>query len=307
MSYLKAVLLGAVMMATPAIAQVPQISRAEAAQLYAAGGFPIRNNAPSNGCGEPAKPTITFVDMNADKRPEALFVDRGLCYLPDRAWASIVAKGADGKWRQIFGQNGTVRAIATRSAGWLDLQWTSNGKMQPLRYDGTAYVGSAVRPTAKPVPGAPPMPSPAPTPPSVASGTKPTGDAAIFRAAGLVKRSQQWRSDCDDPGTASYGPGTIETRKDLNGDGRPEAVVIEQSVYCYGNTGTGFWLVSQQADGSWKLITSGVGVADFLRTKGVGGWPDIQIGGPGFCFPVERWNGTKYILNRREYEGRPCR
>ena len=36
------------------------------------------------------------------------------------------------------------------------------------------------------------------------------------------------------------------------------------------------------------------------------GWPDIQVGGPGFCFPVLRWNGKEYILNRHEYEGKPC-
>jgi hypothetical protein len=45
----------------------------------------------------------------------------------------------------------------------------------------------------------------------------------------------------------------------------------------------------------------------FLTTKGVGGWPDIEIGGPGFCFPVERWNGKQYVLHRYEYEGKRCR
>ena len=46
---------------------------------------------------------------------------------------------------------------------------------------------------------------------------------------------------------------------------------------------------------------------DFLATKGVGGWPDIEMGGPGFCFPVWRWNGKAYALNRFEYEGKPCK
>lgn len=32
------------------------------------------------------------------------------------------------------------------------------------------------------------------------------------------------------------------------------------------------------------------------------GWPDISVGGPGFCFPVGRWNGKKYKLHRFEYE-----
>ena len=106
------------------------------------------------------------------------------------------------------------------------------------------------------------------------------------------------------PPPASSG---AATSGDLNGDGRPEAIVTEGGTYCYGNTGTGFWLVSQQADGSWKLITNSQGSAEFLKTRGVGGWPDLLIGGPGFCFPVQRWNGKAYIPNRREYEGKPCK
>jgi hypothetical protein len=48
-------------------------------------------------------------------------------------------------------------------------------------------------------------------------------------------------------------------------------------------------------------------VAEILATKGAGGWPDISVGGPGFCFPVFRWNGTAYANHRLEYQGKPCR
>lgn len=131
--------------------------------------------------------------------------------------------------------------------------------------------------------------------------------SAIFKAAGFTKQGKQWKSDCNDPGTTSYGPGTVEMKGDLNGDGRPEAVVTESGTYCYGMTGTGFWLVSQQADGSWKLMARETGIPEFLKTKGVGGWPDISVGGPGFCFPVLRWNGKAYVHHRSAYEGKPCR
>jgi hypothetical protein len=134
-----------------------------------------------------------------------------------------------------------------------------------------------------------------------------TADSSTaFRAAGFAKVAAQWRK-CADPGTASYEPGTIEMVRDLNGDGRPEALITEGSTFCHGNTGSGFDLVSKQADGSWKLIASRTGIASFLAATGVNGWPDIEIGGPGFCFPVERWNGREYRLNRRQYEGKPCR
>lgn len=134
----------------------------------------------------------------------------------------------------------------------------------------------------------------------------PADRTAAFRAGGFELVGKQWRA-CGDPGTPSYSPGTIETVRDLNGDGRPDAVITEGGTYCFGMTGTGFTIVSKQADGSWKLITASQGIASFLPTKGVGGWPDIEVGGPGFCFPVERWNGKAYALHRHQYEGKSCR
>jgi hypothetical protein len=46
---------------------------------------------------------------------------------------------------------------------------------------------------------------------------------------------------------------------------------------------------------------------EFLATKGISGWPDIVLGGPGFCFAVMRWNGKIYALNRFEYDGKRCK
>ena len=130
---------------------------------------------------------------------------------------------------------------------------------------------------------------------------------AAFKAAGFTLHGKNWRSACEDPDTASYTPGTIETVGDLNGDGRPDAVITEGSSFCYGMAGTGFSIVSKQANGSWKLITNGIGIVSLLSTKGVGGWPDIEIGGPGFCFPVQRWNGREYRLHGYQYEGKACK
>ena len=132
--------------------------------------------------------------------------------------------------------------------------------------------------------------------------------AAIFTAAGFKRHGAAWKSgNCDGAESESYSPGTIDTYRDLNGDGRPEAVAGEGGAICYGMTGMHFWLVSKQANGSWKLMHDATAMPDFLATKGVGGWPDIQMGGPGFCFPVWRWNGAAYKLNRFEYEGKRCK
>lgn len=143
--------------------------------------------------------------------------------------------------------------------------------------------------------------------PAFAQGTLSSADrAAAFRAGGFKMQGGQWRA-CGDPGTPSYSAGNIETARDLNGDGRPEAVITEGGTYCFGMTGTGYTIVSKQADGSWRRITESQGIPTFLGTKGAGGWPDIEVGGPGFCFPVLRWNGREYALHRHQYEGKPCR
>lgn len=143
-----------------------------------------------------------------------------------------------------------------------------------------------------------------------AAGPSPTlssaDRAAAFRAGGFTLQRGKWRA-CDDPGTVGYAPGTIDQVKDLNGDGLPEAVITEGSAYCFGATETSYALVSKRKDGKWALIDQGQGVVSFLSARGVGGWPDMEVGGPGFCFPVMRWNGRAYVLNRRQYEGKPCR
>ncbi len=141
-------------------------------------------------------------------------------------------------------------------------------------------------------------------PPPIAAAEQ----AAIFKAAGFTRKGAKWHSECGlEDNAPSATPGAIEDYRDINGDGRPDALVTEGGSFCYGNSGTGYWLLSKQASGAWKLMDSNTGILDLQKTKGVGGWPDIQVGGPGFCFPVLRWNGTAYKLNRHQYEGRPCK
>jgi hypothetical protein len=127
---------------------------------------------------------------------------------------------------------------------------------------------------------------------------------AIFRAAGAVQRGDKWIVCADDPQAEGAA---IDQISDLNGDGRPEAFVSEGGSFCYGFTGMGFQLLSQQADGSWKRITGDIGMPEPLETMGKDGWPDLSIGGPGFCFPVQRWNGKEYALHRFEYQGKACK
>lgn len=129
--------------------------------------------------------------------------------------------------------------------------------------------------------------------------------AAVFKAAGATKQKNgRWVICTDDPQTSGA---SIDEVRDLNGDGRPEAVVIEDGTFCNGASGARFSLVSKQADGGWRSMLDSEGMATVLATKGKDGWPDVSVGGPGFCFPVMRWNGTQYAFNRNEYEGKRCK
>lgn len=120
----------------------------------------------------------------------------------------------------------------------------------------------------------------------------------IFKAVGFSKTTDGWDGGC--------GLGEITTYKDLNGDGLKEAVISDSSFMCYGNTGVGYYIISKQLNGTWKPIFENMGIPTFLKTKGIDGWPDIENGGPGFCFAVFRWNGNSYEVNRFEYKGAPC-
>ena len=164
-------------------------------------------------------------------------------------------------------------------------------------------------------PAAAPTPEPTPSPAAAPAATTPGGSStlsavetnAAFMAAGFKQHGKQWRSACgvEDP-SASYGAGSIDKVADLNGDGRPEVVIVEGGTYCYGMTGQGYWLLSQQADARWKLMDSRTGMLEVLNTRGRDGWPDLSVGGPGFCFPVLRWNGRAYAQQRWEYDGKAC-
>ncbi|MEZ5542329.1 MAG: hypothetical protein R3F42_09815 [Pseudomonadota bacterium] len=121
--------------------------------------------------------------------------------------------------------------------------------------------------------------------------------AAAFAAAGFEQAADGRYVRCrEDPPTLSYTPGQAEV-VDLNGDGRPEVWITEGSVFCYGNTGNAFVLLTREG-GGWRKLLDEVGTPLQLDSA-KDGWPDIEVGGPGFePFPVYRWDGHGYAPRR---------
>ena len=123
--------------------------------------------------------------------------------------------------------------------------------------------------------------------------------AAIFRAAGFTPTAGRYLM-CD--GRTPLG---LETR-DINGDGRLDALVLDGGLECYGSTEAGFALLTRSAASKWTKLHNSPGIPHFLKTR-ANGWPDIEVGGPGFCFPVLRWTGKEFANHRLQYQGKPCR
>lgn len=287
---------------------VPKLSPAESMQLYAAAGFkPGQGGMVSTICSQPSMPRIGFYDLDGDGRGEAVAVDKNAsCYGAPGDWFTVLRQRPNGQWEPILRNVGVVAWQETRTRGWVDARLSGGGQCDRLaRWQGEYYAQSSdcVAPAgaAGAAPASPPgVPPPASAP---AANDLTVGErAAIFRAAGLVQRGEDWVG-CGGETTASIEKDGV---RDLNGDGKLEAIVTEGGTACYGNTGQGFYLLTQAAPGSWKLLHSSAGIPEFLPTK-ANGWPELEIGGPGFCFPIERWNGKAYVFARNhEYEPGAC-
>ena len=133
---------------------------------------------------------------------------------------------------------------------------------------------------------------------------------AIFRAAGAYYYPRRgWALQFD---TDHFERARIVRYSDLNGDGRPEAVVEQDSDMWYGNHGPGNFLLTKQASGKWRKVIFGpevfgdepTGGLEFMKTRGFGGWPDIMVErvvGYG-CDLIFRFDGKTYALNRMRFE-----
>lgn len=80
---------------------------------------------------------------------------------------------------------------------------------------------------------------------------------------------------------------------DLNADGQPEVFTQIFGTCLGGAAGVLMNLYIKGADGRWHPQFGFPGMYQVLATRNKG-YPDIEIGGPGSCFPVWRWNGKAY-------------
>lgn len=93
---------------------------------------------------------------------------------------------------------------------------------------------------------------------------------------------------------------------DMNKDGKEEVFVLFGNGYTSGNTGSSIILYIKNAAGVYAPQLGFPGMAPDVLTTANLGYPDLLVGGPGFEFPVLRWNGKTYnnhrVVKDKDYE-----
>lgn len=86
---------------------------------------------------------------------------------------------------------------------------------------------------------------------------------------------------------------------DMNGDGTSEVLVEYGNSCLSGMAGTTVALFVK-GSGGYRLNLGVPGMVAETMAAMSHGYPDLLIGGPGFCFAVWRWNGKEYAHLRNE-------
>ncbi len=127
---------------------------------------------------------------------------------------------------------------------------------------------------------------------------------AIYGQLGLKVGPDGNTLEFADPGCPPLQPGGGDIQintEDLNGDQIPEVFVSLGSTCMFGSAGTGIFLLTRDGAGHWKSHNLGAGVY-VVQEAHHQGYADVMIGGPGFCQPVLRWDGSTYVFDRNVAE-----
>jgi hypothetical protein len=85
---------------------------------------------------------------------------------------------------------------------------------------------------------------------------------------------------------------------DMNKDGKEELFVVFDGAALFGDRGS-VSLYIKNSTGALQQQPDISGGRPLILTSVNQGYPDIVIGGPGFEFPVYRWNGATYTLYKK--------
>ncbi len=119
----------------------------------------------------------------------------------------------------------------------------------------------------------------------------------IYKALGL-KVSDDGKTLVDES-CAQEVSSEVDVR-DLNGDGVDEVLITYGNSCMSGMAGSSVVLFIKEKSGHYTSQLGFPGMIAEVRKTKTPGYPDLLIGGPGFCFPVWHWNGKAYVHLRDE-------
>ena len=97
-----------------------------------------------------------------------------------------------------------------------------------------------------------------------------------------------------DKDSKEYTFAAIVLPADLNKDCKEKVFINFANTYTSGNTGSSIILFIKNATGVYEMNLGFPGMIPDVLTTINKGYPDLVVGGPGFEFPVFRWNGKIY-------------
>ena len=81
---------------------------------------------------------------------------------------------------------------------------------------------------------------------------------------------------------------------DLNGDGEYEVFVFWGNTCTSGHAESSLSLFTRDSSGRYRQQLGFPAASYTALLTGKDSYPDLQFGGPGFCFAVWSWNGNNY-------------
>jgi hypothetical protein len=121
----------------------------------------------------------------------------------------------------------------------------------------------------------------------------------IFQQSGLTLSKDQKQFAVKDEENVEYPFGASAYNLDMNGDGKEEVFVVFGNSYTSGMTGSSVILFIKDAGGKYQSNLGFPSTTPSMLPSKSKGYPDLVLGGPGFEFPVWRWNGKTYDYFRK--------
>jgi hypothetical protein len=121
---------------------------------------------------------------------------------------------------------------------------------------------------------------------------------AIAAKTGFFLSGVKGRPFALDKESGDYPFAAVVMPTDMNKDGQEEIFISFGNTYTSGLTGSSIALFIKGADGVYADQLGFPGTIPDALGETCLGYPDLLIGGPGFEYPVWRWDGKAYGYSR---------